>query len=49
MHFPGVTLALVSPGNPELVSPVNTKLTDISVLSLFATITSGAVASDIVI
>ena len=41
MHFSGVTLVFVSPINPEL--------TDISVQSLFTTITSGAGASDLAI
>ena len=46
MRFSGVTLALVSSVNPELVSPSNTELTDRSVRSLSTTITSGAGASD---
>ena len=46
MHSSGVTLALVSPVNTEIVSPVNIESTDISVLSLSTTITSCAGASD---
>ena len=49
IRFSGVTLALVYPVNPELVSPFHPELTDISVQSVSTTITSGAGASDWVI
>ena len=44
--FSGVTLALVTPVKPELVSPVAPDKTDISAQSLCNTISSGAFASD---
>ena len=47
--FYGVTLALVPPVKPELISPVSLDKTDISARSLCNTISSGAGASDWVI
>ena len=46
MCFYGVTLALVSPVIPEIVSPVDMNKTDRSVQSFPTTINSGAGASD---
>ena len=46
MRFPGVTLSIVSPVKPELVSTVVTDKIDRSVRSLSTTISSGAGASD---
>ena len=46
MHFSGVTLALVSPVNHELVSRANQELTYTPVQSLSTTITYGAGAYD---
>ena len=45
MRFYGVTLALVYPVNPELVSPVNLELSYRSVQSFSTNITSGDCAS----
>ena len=49
MRFLAFVLAIVSPVNPELVSPVVPDKTDTSVQSLSTIITSGAGASDLVI
>ena len=46
MRYSGVTLALVSPVKPELVSPDAPDKTDIQAQILWNTIYSGASASD---